>query len=92
MKKVSLGEVKTYLGIDGEEYDQILSVFLDTAEHTVEKVLRCTITEDTPLVIKTALMYIVWQLYFHRDEQEFKMSEIEQTVAIMLSDIRGTGF
>ncbi len=92
MNKVALGEIKTYLGIDGEDYDKILSVFLDTAVHTVEKVLRRPITEDTPPVVKTAIMYIVWQLYFHRDEQEFKMNGIEQTVALMLSDIRGTEF
>ena len=92
MNKVTLGEVKTYLGIDGEDYDKILSVFLESANHTVEKVLRRHITEEDLPVVKTAIMYIVWQLYFHRDEQEFKMSEIEQTVAIMLSDIRGTGF
>lgn len=43
-------------------------------------------------VVKTAIMYIVWQLYFHRDEQEFKINEVEQTVAIMLSDIRKAEF
>lgn len=44
MSKVTIGEIKTYLGIDGEDYDKILSVFFDTAEHTVEKVLRRNIT------------------------------------------------
>jgi hypothetical protein len=92
MSKVTIGEIKTYLGIDGEDYDKILSVFLDTAVHTVEKVLRRNITEDMSPVIKTAIMYIVWQLYFHRDEQEFKINEVEQTVAIMLSDIRKAEF
>ena len=92
MIQVTIGEIKTYLGIDGEDYDKILSVFLDTAVHTVEKVLRRNITEDMSPVIKTAIMYIVWQLYFHRDEQEFKINEVEQTVAIMLSDIRKAEF
>jgi hypothetical protein len=92
MSKVTIGEIKTYLGIDGEDYDKILSVFLDTAVHTVEKVLRRNITEDMSPVVKTAIMYIVWQLYFHRDEQEFKINEVEQTVAIMLSDIRKAEF
>ena len=92
MNKVTLGEVKTYLGIDGEEYDKILSVFLESANHTVEKILRKPISEDTPEIVKTAIMYIVWQLYFHRDEDEFKMSETEKTVALMLSDLREAGF
>ena len=92
MIQVTIGEIKTYLGIDGEDYDKILSVFLDTAVHTVEKVLRRNITEDMSPVVKTAIMYIVWQLYFHRDEQEFKINEVEQTVAIMLSDIRKAEF
>ena len=88
MEKVSLGEIKAYLGIDGEDYNKILSVFLDAAEHTVEKVLRQPITDETPDIVKTAIMYIVWQLYFHRDEGEFKISEVEKTVALMLSDLR----
>jgi len=78
MIQVTIGEIKTYLGIDGEDYDKILSVFLDTAVHTIEKVLRRALSEDDPPVIKTAIMYIVWQLYFHRDDQEFKMTEVEK--------------
>ncbi len=92
MNKVTLGEVKTYLGIDGEDYDKILSVFLKSANHTVEKVMRKPLTEDTPEIVKTAVMYIVWQLYFHRDENEFKMSDTEKTVALMLSDLREAEF
>jgi hypothetical protein len=92
MIQVTIGEIKTYLGIDGEDYDKILSVFLDTAVHTIEKVLRRALSEDDPPVIKTAIMYIVWQLYFHRDDQEFKMTEVEKNVAIMLSDIRKAEF
>lgn len=92
MNKVTLGEVKTYLGIDGEDYDKILSVFLDTAEHTVEKVLREPIMENTPEVVKTAVLFVLWQLYFHRDDAEFKAASIEATVAVMLSDIRKTKF
>ena len=92
MKKVTLGETKTYLGIDGEDYDKILSVFLESANHTVEKVLRKPLSDDTPEIVNTAVMYIVWQLYFHRDEDEFKMSETEKTVALMLSDLREAEF
>jgi hypothetical protein len=92
MNKVTVGEAKRYLGLDGGEQDALLAVFLSAAEHTVEKVLRKPITEDTPEIVKTAVLYCVWQYYFHRDDSEFKASEIEGTVAVMLSDIRKQRF
>ena len=88
MNKVSIGEIKAYLGLDGEELNGLLSVFLDTAEHLVEKVLRKPITAKTPQVVKTAILFIVWQLYFHRDNKEFNSAQLETTVAVMLSDLR----
>ena len=92
MNKVTVGEAKRYLGLDGWEQDALLAVFLNAAEHTVEKVLRKPIAEDTPEIVKTAVLYCVWQYYFHRDDSEFKASEIEGTVAVMLSDIRKQRF
>jgi hypothetical protein len=93
MNKVSIGEIKAYLGLDGGgENDKLLAVFLASAEHTVEKVLRAPLTERTPEIAKTAVLYCVWQYYFHRDDSEFKASEVESTVAVMLSDIRKSRF
>jgi hypothetical protein len=92
MNKVSLGEIKAYLGLDGEEQNKLLAVFLSSAEHLCEKVLRCSITARTPEIVKTAILFIVWQLYFHRDNAEFKAADIESTVAVMLSDIRKKEF
>lgn len=92
MNKVSLGELKIYLGIDGEEQNQLLALFLNSAEQLCEKILRSPITEETPVVVKTAVLYICWQLYFHRDNKEFKATELENTVAVMLSDLRREGF
>lgn len=92
MNKVTVSEAKRYLGLDGEEQDKLLASLLATAEHIVEKVLREPITEQTPEIAKTAIMYIVWQLYFHRDNDEFKASQLESTVAIMLSDLRNLKF
>jgi hypothetical protein len=93
MNKVTLGEAKGYLGLDGGgEQDKLLAVMLSSAEHTVEKVLRKPVDEATPEIVKTAVLYVVWQLYFHRDDFEFKASEVEGTVAVMLSDIRKTRF
>jgi len=92
MNKVTIAEAKRYLGLDGEEQDALLASFLSAAEHTVEKVLREPITKKTPEVARTAVLYCVWQLYFHRDDAEFKAASVETTVAVMLSDIRKAAF
>lgn len=92
MNKVTVGEAKRYLGLDGGEQDALLAVFLRSAEHTVEKVLRAKIDSKTPEIVKTAVLYVVWQLYFHRDDGEFKASGVEATVAVMLSDLRKPKF
>ena len=92
MNRVTVAEAKRYLGLDGGEQDALLAVFLKTAEHTVEKVLRQPLTERTPEIVKTAVLYLVWQYYFHRDNAEFKASNVEATVAVMLSDLRKPKF
>jgi len=92
MNKLTLGEVKQYLGLDGEEDNKLLAVFLSSAEHIVEKVLREPITAETPEIVKTAIQFTVWQLYFHRDNAEFKTAELEKTLAVMLSDVRRVEF
>lgn len=92
MNKTTLGEVKQYLGLDGEDNNKILAVLLSTAEHMVGKVLRRPITEKTPEIAKTAVLFTVWQLYFHRDNDEFDSADLEQTLAVMLSDLRRKEF
>jgi hypothetical protein len=92
VNKTSLGEVKQYLGLDGAEHDKLLAVFLTSAEHLVEKVLREPIREDTPEIVKTAVLFAVWQFYFHRDNKEFSPASLESTIAVMLSDLRRSGF
>jgi len=92
MNRVTVAEAKRYLGLDGGEQDALLAVFLKTAEYTVEKVLRQPLTERTPEIVKTAVLYLVWQYYFHRDNSEFRASDAESTVAVMLSDLRKPKF
>lgn len=92
MNKVTVAEAKRYLGLDGEEQDALLASFLSAAEHTVEKVLRGPLTHCTHEIARTAVLYIVWQFYFHRDDGEFKAASIEATVAVMLSDLRNPKF
>ena len=92
MNKTTLGEVKQYLGLDGGEDDKLLAVLLSSAEHTVEKVLRQPIRKDTPEIAKTAVLFTVWQLYFHRDNKEFNSAQLETTLAVMLSDLRKKEF
>ncbi|MGI6593693.1 MAG: head-tail connector protein [Christensenellales bacterium] len=92
MNKVTISEIKQYLGLDGVEQDKLLAVFLSSAEHLVEKVLRQTIDEKTPEIVKTAIFFTVWQMYFHRDNNEFDTAELETTLAVMLSDLRRKEF
>jgi hypothetical protein len=92
VNKVSVAEVKRYLGLDGGEQDALLAVLIASAEHTVEKVLRDKITAQSPEIVKATILFIVWQLYFHRDGGEIKVSDLEGTVAVMLSDLRKPQF
>lgn len=92
MNKTTIGELKRYLGLDGVEQDKLLTVFLSSAEHLVEKVLRQPIDADTPEIVKTAILFTVWQFYFHRDNKEFDTAELESTLAVMLSDLRRKQF
>ena len=91
---LSIEQLKIYLGIDGGEQDTLLSGFLKSARHIIEKVLRKDIAsmESRPEIINTAIQYICWQMYFHRNAGDFNMKEIEKTVALMLSDLREAGF
>ncbi len=92
MNKTSLGEVRQYLGLDGGENDKLLAVLLASAEHLVEKVLRKPIESDTPEIVKTAVLFAVWQFYFHRDVKEFDTAGLETTLVVMLSDLRKERF
>ena len=89
---MTIYEAKWYLGLDGTEQDALIATLIDASERTVEKVLRAPITEKTPDSVKVAVLYCLWQFYFHRDNSEFKASSIESTVAVMLSDIRKVEF
>ena len=91
---ISVEQLKTYLGVDGEECDALLSGFLRSARHIVEKVLRQDLNEmeQKPEIINTSIQFICWQLYFHRNQGDFNMLEIEKTVALMLSDLRKEAF
>jgi hypothetical protein len=91
---ITLGKLKTYLGIDGGEQDALLSGFLESAKHIVEKVLRGSLDEMEvmPEIVGTAILFICWQMYFHRNSGDFNMREIELTAALMLSDLRKEAF
>jgi hypothetical protein len=56
MNRVTLGEAKQYLGLDGGEQDKLLSVLLPSAEHIVGKVLRKPVDEKTPEIVKAAVL------------------------------------
>lgn len=89
---ISLDEVKKYLGLDGEEQNALLAIILSSAEHTVEKILRRPIQDFDCEIITNAVLITVWQLYFHRDNKEFDYAELENMLAVMLSDLRKKEF
>lgn len=92
MGKISLDEVKNYLGLDGDEQNALLAIILSSAEHTVEKILRRPIRDFDCEIITNAVLITVWQLYFHRDNKELDYAELENTLAVMLSDLRKKEF
>lgn len=88
----TIEEIKVYLGIDGSYLDSLLADFLGLAKDLIEKVLRYPLTEfeSTPLTIKETAKYIVASYYNERSN--IKSQEVENNVALMLSEYRRKEF
>lgn len=85
-------DIKLYLGIDGNWLDSLLADFLNLAKDIIEKVLRYKLTElDTiPPTIKECAKFIVSAYYTNREKTDAR--ELENTVALMLSELRRKEF
>lgn len=92
MNRLTLDEIKQYIGLDGDENDKILAAMLTSAEHLVKKILRVPIIDNSSEIVKNAVLFTVWQLYFHRDHKDFDSVKLELTLAVMLSDLRKKEF
>lgn len=64
-----LEEIKLYLRVDGEEEDDLIASFLETAKELCEGVLRYPLDdfEELPETVKQALLYTVAALYEQRE-------------------------
>ena len=85
-------EMKVYLGIDGDYLDSLISDFINLAQNIIEKVLRYPLSEfeEIPATIKETAKYIVSAYYTNREQTNVK--EIENNVAVLLSEYRRKEF
>ena len=88
----TIEEMKLYLGIDGEWLDSLLADLLKLAQGIIEKVLRYPLSkrqEVAPTSEETA-KFIVSAYYNNRENTNAR--EIENSVALLLSEYRKVGF
>ena len=85
-------EIKVYLGIDGNYLDFLLSDLINLAQNIIEKVLRYPLSEfeEIPATIKETAKYIVSAYYTNREQTDVK--ELENNVAVLLSEYRRKEF
>lgn len=88
----TIEEMKTYLGIDGEWLDSLLADLLKLAQDLIEKVLRYPLTdfETVPGTIKETAKLIVSAYYNNREKTN--VQEVENFVALMISEYRRKEF
>ena len=88
----TIEEIKLYLGIDGGWLDPLLADLLKQAQGIIEKVLRYPLTEfdEIPATIKETAKFIVASYYHNKENTNAR--EVENTVALMLSEYRQVGF
>lgn len=88
----TIEEMKTYLGIDGEWLDSLLADLLKLAQDLIEKVLRYPLSnfETVPATIKETAKLIVSAYYNNREKTN--VQEVENFVALMISEYRRKEF
>lgn len=85
-------EMKVYLGIDGDYLDSLILDFINLAQNIIEKILRYPLSEfeEIPATIKETAKYIVSAYYTNREQTNVK--ELENNVAVLLSEYRRKEF
>ena len=88
----TIEDMKLYLGIDGGWLDPLLADLLKQAQGIIEKVLRYPLIEfnEIPATIKETAKFIVASYYHNKENTNAR--EVENTVALMLSEYRKVGF
>lgn len=85
---ITLKEVKTYLRVDGDEEDMLITSFIIAEEEMCEGILRYPLDELSlvPETVKQAVFYIVGQLYENREQ--VPIDEILEVVKCLLFNFR----
>jgi len=85
-------EIKLFLSIDGGWLEPLLADLLKQAQGFIEKVLRYPLSEfdEIPATIKETAKFIVASYYHNKENTNAR--EVENTVALMLSEYRKVGF
>ena len=85
---ITLKEVKTYLRVDCDEEDMLITSFIIAAEEMCEGILRYPLDELSlvPETVKQAVFYIVGQLYENREQ--VPIDEILEVVKCLLFNFR----
>lgn len=85
---ITLKEVKTYLRVDGDEEDMLITSFIIAAEEMCEGILSYPLDELSlvPETVKQAVFYIVGQLYENREQ--VPIDEILEVVKCLLFNFR----
>lgn len=89
---VSVEEMKKYLRVDFEDDDDLIEVFIGSAQRKIQDILRCDdMTEfENNNSVRVAIMFVVAFLYEHREEADHE--ELNLTLRAMLSNLRGVDF
>ena len=71
---VPIAAVKQYLRIDGDEEDELLPHFTETAEQICTALLRVKKLSKVKdqAIVRVAILYAVSYLYEHRDEADHR--------------------
>ena len=85
---ITLKEVKTYLRVDGDEEDMLITSFIIAAEEMCEGILRYPLDELclVPETVIQAVFFIVGQLYENREQ--VPIDEILEVVKCLLFNFR----
>ena len=66
---LDLDEVKSYLRIEGDEEDSLISSFIEIARSICEDILRYPLSEfeEIPALVKQAMLYCITNIYEKRE-------------------------
>ena len=88
----TIEEMKLYLGIDGDWLDPLIADLINLSQEIIEKVLRYQLVEfeQVPQTIKETAKFIISEYY--NNKENVNVGEIENSVALLLSEYRKVGF